>query len=124
MPFPDRRTFLRQSAGLAAALVAAPAAANKPAFKVHAWERDKRNPILPPSPKGGEKGFDVGCCMNPFVLRRDDEYWLFYAGADAQGRRRICLATAPVEKLTEWKRHGPLFDLGGKGAFDEVWCVL
>ena len=62
--------------------------------------------------------------MNPFALRRGDDYWLFYAGADAQGRRRICLATAPVGDLTAWKRHSPLFDLGGKGAFDETWCVL
>lgn len=91
-----------------------------PAFRTHAWQRDVRNPILPP---GGLK-HDVGCCMNPFVLRRGDEYWLYYAGADAQGRRRICLAIAPVDDLTNWKRQGPLFELGGQGAFDETWCVL
>src|SRR5262249_14684287 len=44
--------------------------------------------------------------------------------ADAQGRRRICLATAAVDDLTAWTRHGPLFELGGKGAFDELWCVV
>jgi hypothetical protein len=89
-------------------------------FEVHKWQRDSRNPILPP----GGLQWDVGCCMNPFVLRREDEYWLFYAGADKGGHRRICLARTPVEDLTKWKRVGPLFDLGGKGSFNEMWCVL
>jgi hypothetical protein len=94
-----------------------------PAFNVHAWERDPRNPILPPGkPEGG--GFDVGCCMNPFVLRRGEEYWLYYAGADKNGARRICLAIAPVNDLTNWRRLGPLFDLGDANAFDADWCVL
>lgn len=33
---------------------------------VHAWHRDFHNPNLPPG--GGV--FGVGCCINPFVLRR------------------------------------------------------
>ena len=49
---------------------------------------------------------------------------MFYAGADRDGRVRICLATASIDELAAWKRHGPLFDLGGRGAFDESWCVL
>lgn len=89
-------------------------------FRVHAWERDIRNPILPPS----ASGFDAGSCMNPFVVLREGEYWLFYAGGDERGRRRICLATCPVDDLTAWRRHGPLFDLGATGSFDETWCVL
>src|SRR5262249_53225397 len=126
---PDRRQALRAALGAMGSGAVCPllpaVADERPAagarkFRVHAWARDARNPILPPS----KKGFDVGCCMNPFVLRRGDDYWLFYPGADAQGRRRICLATAPVGDLTAWQRHGPLFDLGGKGAFDETWCVL
>ena len=96
------------------------AADDKPKFQVHAWVRDARNPILPP----GGFAFDKTCCMNPFVLRRDDEYWLFYAGGDAQGRRRICLAIAKVNDLSKWERRGPLFENGGKGSFDETWCVL
>lgn len=89
-------------------------------FRVHQWERDARNPILPPG--GGE--FDVGCCMNPYIVVVGETYRLYYAGADKKGNRRICLATAPIHDLTKWHRHGPLFDLGGKGAFDETWCVL
>jgi len=118
---PHRRAFLQQTTAAAAAGMLIPQAPAAPtSFTVHAWQRDARNPILPPS----AKGFDVGCCMNPFVLRQGDDYWLFYAGADAQGRRRICLAVAPVADLTAWKRHGPLFDLGKAGSFDETWCVL
>lgn len=89
-------------------------------FRVHDWQRDPRNPILPPG--GGP--FDVGCCMNPFAMRVDDRYFLFYAGAEASGHRRICLATARVDDVSRWERHGPLFERGGKGAFDEMWCVL
>jgi predicted GH43/DUF377 family glycosyl hydrolase len=87
---------------------------------VHRWEKHPGNPVLPPG--GGD--FDVSCCMNPYVLRMGDEYYLFYAGGDREQTRRICLATAPVSDVTKWQRHGPLFDVGGKGAFDETWCVI
>lgn len=96
------------------------AAEERKKFECHAWERDARNPILPP---GGFE-WDVSCCMNPFVLRRGDEYWLYYAGGDKAGKRRICLAIANVHDLSKWERKGPLFDVGGKGSFDETWCVL
>lgn len=121
----NRRRFLQTTALTAAGVMAPPSALfaqneKAPPFRVHQWRRDARNPILPP---GGIED-DVGCCMNPFALRHNGEYWLYYAGADKRGRRRICLATAAVDNLAAWKRHGPLFDLGGKGSFDELWCVL
>ena len=89
-------------------------------FQVHNWQRDPRNPVLPPS--GG--WFDATCCMNPFALRRGDEYYLFYAGGDDTTGRRICLAIAPVSDVSTWRRLGPLFERGPVGSFDEVWCVL
>ena len=88
-------------------------------FRVHAWQRDPRNPVLPP-----KEPFDCGCCMNPFALRVGDEYYLYYSGADKHEGRRICLAIAPVADVTAWKRLGPLFQRGEKGAFDDTWCVL
>src|SRR5262245_31517796 len=118
--FERRRELLKAALAAPAAWIARSALGEEPAFHVHAWQRDARNPVLPP----GGGAFDVGCCMNPFVVRRADEYWLYYAGADAKGHRRICLATAKIDDLTHWKRVGPLFDVGGKGAFDETWCVL
>ncbi len=113
--------ILRRAAAAAApAPTAPPAAAPAGPFRVHDWKRDARNPVLP----NGGGAFDVGCCMNPFVVIRDGEYWLFYAGADKGGARRICLATCPIDDVSQWKRHGPLFERGGKGSFDETWCVL
>lgn len=86
------------------------------------WIRDARNPVLPNLP-GSE--FECDCCMNPCVVRVGDEYRLYYAGGDAQGgRRRICLATAPVADLRTWTRHGVVLDVGEPGAFDAAWTVL
>jgi predicted GH43/DUF377 family glycosyl hydrolase len=93
---------------------------SKSGFQVHQWEKHPANPVLPPG--GGD--FDVACCMNPCVIRKGDEYYLFYAGGDKNGTRRICLAIAPVSDVTNWKRLGPLFDGGEPGAFNEVWSVL
>ena len=57
-------------------------------------------------------------------LRVDDEYRLYYAGADGKGYHRICLATASVSDPSKWHRHGPLFDVGPPEGFDARWCVL
>lgn len=96
----------------------APSATNP--FRSHDWQRDLRNPILPPG--GGT--FDEKRCMNPFVISRNDGYWMFYAGADKQNRHRICLATCPKDDVSNWKRLGVVLDHGSTGAFDELWCVL
>lgn len=133
-----RATFLKQTACAGGALIlpggftsssAADAAADSPAsnspakptgFRIHDWKRDPRNPILPPQ----GKGVDAQRCMNPFVLRHKDRYWLFYGGGDAEGTHRICLATAPVDNLDAWTRHGAVLDAGPPGNFDASWCVL
>jgi len=90
------------------------------AFQPHAWVRDPRNPVFP----NGPAEFDTTACMNPFVLRRGDEYWLYYAGGNKQGNRHICLAVAKMDDLSKWDRKGPLLELGAKGAFDDSWMVL
>jgi predicted GH43/DUF377 family glycosyl hydrolase len=89
-------------------------------FHVHDWQRDPRNPIL--GPGGGD--FDEKRCMNPFVVIYNNEYWMFYAGADKKGLHKICLATCPKDDITTWKRLGPILDNGPVGSFDELWCVL
>ena len=106
------------AAGVDATTMAKSARPMQP-FQTHNWQRDARNPVLPP-----QEEFDISACMNPFVIRRGNEYWMFYAGGDAKGYRRVCLATCPVDDLTKWKRLGPLFGLGQKGAFDDRWAVL
>ena len=119
-----RRNFLQQSLAAAAIGVLNPEpSASEPygrSFEVHKWERDASNPILPP----GGGWFDTSRCMNPFVIKKDGLYWLFYSGGDQKGNQRICLATASVQNLHQWERKGPLFDIGPKGAFDDAWCVL
>ncbi|MDX1946475.1 MAG: hypothetical protein SFU86_13830 [Pirellulaceae bacterium] len=120
MPLSRRRWIASSTLASAAALLPRTIArATEAKFQVHAWRRDARNPIFPPG-----NDFDATCCMNPFVVRQGEEYLLFYGGGDKSGRRRVCLATAPVGDLSRWTRHGPLFETGGKGAFDETWCVL
>ena len=89
-------------------------------FKPHNWRRDPLNPVLPPGPNW----FDAGCCMNPCVQRVGDHYYLFYGGGGNDGKRRICLAIAPVDNITNWRRLGPILDNGGPDSFDAVWCVL
>ncbi|MDF2726109.1 MAG: 3-carboxymuconate cyclase, partial [Paenibacillus sp.] len=57
------------------------------------WVRDARNPILPQQP-GSD--YDCGGCMNPWIMKEGDQYYLYYAGWGADRHRRVCLATAPA----------------------------
>ena len=84
------------------------------------WIRDEGNPVLPPR-KGS---FDASRCMNPWVIRDQDTYRLFYSGGDVNGKQRIGVASASVSDVGTWTRTGPLFDTGTPGSFDAVWCVL
>ncbi|MBM3802279.1 MAG: hypothetical protein FJW26_08190 [Acidimicrobiia bacterium] len=114
-----RRDHLLASGALATGLPGLRAAVGpKPGKFAHQWQRDERNPILLPGP--GD--FDSQGCFAPFVVCRDGEYFLFYAGV-RKDSVRICVATAPVGRLTEWKRYGPILELGTAGAFDEVWQI-
>ena len=85
------------------------------------WIRHPSNPILPPIP-GSE--VEEQCCMNPFVLRVEDTYRLYYAGGGKDGHRRICLATANVSDPNQWHRHGVVLETGDDGDFDYGWTVL
>ncbi len=62
--------------------------------------------------------------MNPFAVRVDDEYRLYYSGGDTAGHQRICLATMPVATPDKLTRRGMVLDLGQAGSFDANWCVL
>ena len=91
------------------------------------WVREGRNPVLPPGAPGT---FDSTACMNPWVMLAGDRlrvrfyYAVYYAGGDDAGHRRVCLATAPLDDPANWRRHGPLLELGPPGSFDAHWCVL
>src|SRR3712207_3708369 len=85
------------------------------------WIRDGGNPVLPPGPPGSA---DEAVCMNPWAVVEEGAFRLYYAGGRADGTKRICLATAPVDDPRTWTRHGPLFEIGGPRSFDARWCVL
>ncbi|WP_417388185.1 hypothetical protein [Gimesia sp.] len=85
------------------------------------WKREAQNPILPPRAAGN---FDSTRCMNPWVVRQENQYQMFYAGGDDKGLHRIDIATANVDDITNWERRGPLFETGQPGSFDARWCVL
>jgi hypothetical protein len=111
----NRRDFLWcvAAASTCASLARADEAAGS--FVRHSWRRDPANPIFVPGAT-----HDVNGCQGPFVVRHDDAYWMFYGGIDKAGRQRICLATAPTERPTEWKRLGPVIELGDSSTFDEL----
>jgi hypothetical protein len=92
-----------------------------PTFARYQWQRDPANPVVAPDASLPEESTR---CMNPFVIRVDDTYRLYYSGGDPDGRQRICLATASVDRPTDWERYGVVLDLGESGAFDANWCVL
>ncbi|MCJ8329777.1 MAG: hypothetical protein MJH11_07310, partial [Lentisphaeria bacterium] len=85
------------------------------------WLRDPANPVLPPV---AGSDYDSNCCMNPWVVRIDDDYRVYYSGADAKEKRRICMAQAPVEDPGNFVRHGVVLDRGEDGDFDYSWAVL
>ncbi len=82
------------------------------------WRRCAGNPVLRP---GGR--YDADGCMNPFVVRVGDEYWMYYSGVCDDGHR-ICLATARLDDPATWTKRGMVLDLGGEGRFDRQWLVL
>ena len=86
------------------------------------WKRDPQNPILPPDP---DSSYDSQRCMNPFVVKTEREYRLFYSGSDAKGFQRICLATALIDgSPLKFVRKGVILDVGEPGKFNAKWCVL
>ncbi|MEO2032269.1 MAG: hypothetical protein ABGZ35_09305 [Planctomycetaceae bacterium] len=84
------------------------------------WVRHDDNPVLPPR----KDEFDATRCMNPWVIRDQDTYRLFYSGGGNDGKQRLGVAVASVEEPGNWIRTGPLFDTGAPGSFDAQWCVL
>ena len=132
----NRRTFSKGMLGLGLAsltgnaggclkftndITANDSSKNKLDLKKWQYRRYAGNPVLPPGAKGS---YDSRRCMNPFVVKRDDEYWMYYSGADDNHNQRICLAVADVEQPWEFKRVGVVLELGKKGEFDDNWCVL
>ncbi len=84
------------------------------------WDKHAANPVLAPDPALPAESH---ACMTPVMIQRGDEYWLYYAGGDKQNKRRICLAIAPCERPAEFRRLGPILDVGADDDFDAKWMV-
>ena len=58
------------------------------------WERSSNNPIIAPS----EDGWDAEACYKPFVLKREDGWWLWYNGRRGK-HEQIGLCIQPGKEL-------------------------
>lgn len=83
-----------------------------------AWIRRER-PIIWPD---GTFGHTI--TMNPWAIVEGDTIFLFYAGDDANGQRKLRLATAPVSDPENFTYWGIILDNGPDGSFDHAWTVL
>ena len=87
--------------------------------------KNAASPFLPPN---RSSTYDSTVCMNPNIVQVDNEWRLYYAGADRRSIHRIALATAPVTAPTPanavWSRRGVVLGNGEPGSFNSDWSVL
>lgn len=62
--------------------------------------------------------------MNPWPIIEGDTLFLFYVGDDANGQRKIRLATAPVDQPETFTYRGTVLENGPAGSFDHAWTVM
>lgn len=56
------------------------------------WVKDPANPVLVLSPNT----FDSTRVFNPYVLKKDNQYWMYYTGIGSDGKYRIGLAIEDI----------------------------
>ena len=81
----------------------------------HTWTKDPQ-PVLPTGPRGS---FDERGASDPYVIRADDWFYLFYTGLDRARRQRLGIARS--KDGVDWTklRSNPILEIGAPGAFDE-----
>jgi predicted GH43/DUF377 family glycosyl hydrolase len=81
----------------------------------HQWRR-QGPPVLPVGPVGA---WDERGVADPYVIRGDASYYMFYLGQDRARRQRLGVARSS-DGVTWYKlRRNPILELGQYGAFDE-----
>jgi hypothetical protein len=88
------------------------------------WTRYEGNPVLT---NGGPDSWDTRFASNPFVLRHEHLWGMYYFGLDSRGKARELLALGPdpyhFNKVTEI-----IIDTGAPGTVDESYahkpCVI
>ena len=81
----------------------------------HQWEK-RGAPVLPVGPRGA---WDERGVADPYVIRINGGYYMFYLGQDRARRQRLGVARSN-DGITWYKlRRNPILELGAYGAFDE-----
>ena len=81
----------------------------------HQWQKHLA-PVLDDGPFGS---WDERGVADPYVIRIEGIYYMFYLGADRARRQRLGVAVSD-DGITWYKlRSNPVLELGGYGSFDE-----
>jgi len=74
-------------------------------------------PVLSPGPRGS---WDERGVADPYVIRVEPWFYMYYLGQDRARRQRLGLARSRDGVRWEKLRANPVMELGPPGAFDEV----
>ena len=85
------------------------------AVDTHSWRKEPK-PVLDPGPYGSWDEYGVA---DPYVVRIEPHFYLFYLGQDRARRQRLGVACSTDGVRWEKLRANPVLELGGAGAFDE-----
>ena len=80
------------------------------------WRKEP-GPVLDHGPVGA---WDERVVADPYVIRSDPYFYLYYLGQDRAVRQRLGVARSSDGLHWEKLRVNPILDLGGDGAFDEA----
>lgn len=80
------------------------------------WTKQDR-PVLDVGPHGS---WDERGVADPYVIRADGWFYMYYLGQDRARRQRLGVARSRDGR--EWKKHrsNPILELGNPGTFDEL----
>ena len=80
-----------------------------------AWTR-QGEAVVPLGPRGS---FDERAVADPYVIRSEGMFYMFYLGQDRAARQRLGVARSSDGVVWEKLRDNPVLELGERGAFDE-----
>lgn len=78
--------------------------------------RKERQPVLEPGPYASWDEYDVA---DPYVIRIDPYFYLYYLGQDRARRQRLGVARSHDGVHWEKLRSNPILEIGDSGAFDD-----
>ncbi len=79
------------------------------------WRKESR-PVLEPGPY---RSWDERGVADPYVIRIEPYFYLYYLGQDRAARQRLGIARSLDGIRWEKLRSNPILELGDTGAFDE-----